>query len=167
MAVPELPSGMWELVAEQLSGAGAGSWRGVLRSVCRPAREGVNVAPAAPGDNQRMDPRVFTSRVELLKWASAQGCPLIDAEEVQRAAVGGGGLDVLLWGVRHRNWPLDQEKCEWAAERGQLAVLQWLRQKGCPWDEVVCRAAAEGGHLELLQWAIEQGLGEGAGVSLG
>ena len=47
--------------------------------------------------------------------------------------------------------------CEFAAERGQLEVLQWLRTNGCEWDMRTCTAAVYGCHLLVLQWARTNG----------
>ena len=48
--------------------------------------------------------------------------------------------------------------CREAAERGSLAVLEWLRSQDppCPWDEWTCTRAAGYGHLEILQWLRSQ-----------
>eukprot|EP00873_Tetraselmis_striata_P009726 jgi/Tetstr1/429990/TSEL_019851.t1 len=104
-----------------------------------------------------MDPRVFTSRVDLLEWAVEQGCALVDDQRVVRAAMVDGRVRVLQWGVQSRGWDMPKQHHKttcWAAEAGKL---EWARGHGCPWDEGTCSAAAEGGHLELLQWAREQG----------
>eukprot|EP00873_Tetraselmis_striata_P039012 jgi/Tetstr1/459276/TSEL_004676.t1 len=126
----------WTAVATQLQGAaGDSSWCGVLRGVCRAARDGAS-GEALEAGRRRMDPRVFTSRVELMEWAAEQGCQLLDRQEVVKAAVEGGSLAVLKWGVDSRGWVLPANKaCEWAAESGHLEVLRWAREQGCPWDE--------------------------------
>jgi hypothetical protein len=45
----------------------------------------------------------------------------------------------------------------YAAEGGQLDVLQWARANGCPWDAETCWGAAHKGHLEVLKWARANG----------
>mmetsp|Transcript_10942 Transcript_10942/g.27521 ORF Transcript_10942/g.27521 Transcript_10942/m.27521 type:complete len:195 (-) Transcript_10942:501-1085(-) len=154
----------WKVVAEHLCVADGGSWHGVLRGVCRASCVGVQRArevDAAKGSGRRrMDPRVFTSRVELLRWAVEQGCALMDDERVVRAAVVDGGLGVLQWGVQSRGWDLPKQHHKttcWAAEAGQLEVLQWAREQGCPWDDATCLEAARSGNLSVLQWARTQG----------
>jgi hypothetical protein len=48
--------------------------------------------------------------------------------------------------------------CSFAAEGGQLEVLQWLREQNCSWDAWTCAAAAFGGYLELLQCTTARGM---------
>eukprot|EP00873_Tetraselmis_striata_P022947 jgi/Tetstr1/443211/TSEL_031251.t1 len=146
---PELSADEWEAVARQLSGSNDGSWRGVLRSVCTSARDGVDFAPTTMKGGRRMDPRVLAVSVELLRWAADQGCGLLDDGRVPLAAVEGGRLGVLQWGVERRCWELPSQICERAAKAGKLEVLQWAREQGCPW--------VHAGNLELLQWARGEG----------
>eukprot|EP00873_Tetraselmis_striata_P038495 jgi/Tetstr1/458759/TSEL_045144.t1 len=136
------------------------NWSGVLRHVCTAAREGVGGAAGTC----RMDPRNFAARWELLAWAAAQTCPLVDG----RACASGGGERRAggdpVGDVESRRWTLSSKICEWAAncgaaaaQEGHLDVLQWAREQGCPWDEVTCAEAAGEGNLEVLQWARAQG----------
>ena len=60
--------------------------------------------------------------------------------------------------LHHRQGRLDKRVvCEYAANYGQLEILQWARANGCPWNEFTCSGAAEGGHLEVLQWLRANG----------
>jgi len=55
----------------------------------------------------------------------------------------------------HRwNWMV----CAFAAERGDIAMLQWARaqEPPCPWSSAVCIAAAQNGNMKMLQWARAQ-----------
>eukprot|EP00873_Tetraselmis_striata_P014015 jgi/Tetstr1/434279/TSEL_023386.t1 len=143
----ELSADEWELVAEQLRGADGGSWRGVLRGVCRAARNGLKRAAAAAeggttgGRRQSIEAggfrsgrillRDLTSRVELLQWAVEQGCALVDDGYVVNEALAGGRLEVLQWGVQSRGWALPRENTAvytscLAAKNGHLEVLKWL-----------------------------------------
>ena len=47
--------------------------------------------------------------------------------------------------------------CIMAARDGHLATLKWLRSRDFPWDEETCEYAADGGNLEELQWAHDNG----------
>jgi len=38
---------------------------------------------------------------------------------------------------------------------GHLAVLRWARAHDCPWSFHTCKYAAEEGQLEVLQWVRE------------
>src|SRR4051794_6761890 len=43
--------------------------------------------------------------------------------------------------------------CNFAAEAGAVALLQWLHFRlHFPWSAATCAAAAFGGHLEVLIW---------------
>ena len=48
------------------------------------------------------------------------------------------------------------ETMEWAAEGGNLELVQWLYASGCPCD-TTCNGAARGGHLKVMQWALAHG----------
>eukprot|EP00873_Tetraselmis_striata_P008604 jgi/Tetstr1/428868/TSEL_001862.t1 len=171
-----------------MEGAEGGSWRGVLRGVCRAARDGVAATMEVGQDNGwrgregsetgrgRMDPRVFVSSVELLRWAAGQGCTLLDDARVVSAAVAGGQLDVMRWALQSCGWALPRETSEWAASRGHLGILRWAREQGCRWDDLTCAAAAKGGvPLESEHMRCRgagraprgSSVGEGAGLSLG
>jgi len=51
----ELPVNAWGVVAQQLGGSDGATWRGLLRGLCRAARDGGDgVAPAAE-DGRRID----------------------------------------------------------------------------------------------------------------
>ena len=67
-------------------------------------------------------------------------------------AAEGGQLDVLQW-ARANGCPWDGSTCAGAAEGGHLDVLQWARANGCPWNETTCEYAVKGGKFELYKWA--------------
>ena len=51
----------------------------------------------------------------------------------------------------------DEITCAYAAEKGHLAVLQWLRSQGCPWNKAEClEKAEENGHTATAAWIREQ-----------
>jgi len=180
---PELPPDGWQAVAEQLTGldpADGATWRGVLRGVCRAARDGVDATTLG----RCMDPCAFTSRLELLAWAAEQSCPWPWAEDCQvfqaakrmatpirvathirlaeicEWAAEAGRLAVLKWAVDSMGcdaWQLCSTACDRAAKGGHPALLQWAREQGCPWSSRTCAAAAEGGHLKVLQWLRARG----------
>eukprot|EP00873_Tetraselmis_striata_P017133 jgi/Tetstr1/437397/TSEL_026080.t1 len=130
---PELSADKWEAVAEQVGGADGGTWRGLLRGVCRAARDGVEGATTTAEGGRRVDLRVMAARLELLHWAEGQGCGMVNDERVLRAVVEGGRLDVLQWGARCGRWALTNRSiCAWAAGAGQLEVLQWQGNRDVP-----------------------------------
>jgi hypothetical protein len=47
--------------------------------------------------------------------------------------------------------------CTYAAENGDLSILQWCRANKCPWDERTCSMAAKNGHVGILQWCRANG----------
>eukprot|EP00873_Tetraselmis_striata_P043536 jgi/Tetstr1/463800/TSEL_008615.t1 len=104
-----------------------------------------------------MDPELFACRMELLKWASEQGCPYVDHRRVMRAAAKGARLGVLQWGVQSRGWELPDGTCEWAAAGGNQAVLKWAReqgrysylQRGGWWRTLASPAVGEGACLPM------------------
>jgi hypothetical protein len=84
-----------------------------------------------------------------LQWACVKG-------RICGIATRAGQLKLLQWARAHgARW--GSYCCEYAAERGDLEMLQWLvfgdnGNDSCPWDEWVCAKAALGGHLNVLQW---------------
>jgi hypothetical protein len=70
--------------------------------------------------------------LEVLQWAAAQGCPLLNKN-------GGFGL------------------CAIAAERGHLEILKWARLQGCEWGPVASRLAALEGHIEMRDHLRDEG----------
>lgn len=79
----------------------------------------------------------------------------MDGERMVRAAVEGGGMGALQWGVQCRGWALPRRICHWAARAGQHEVLQWARASGYSWDCTIRSEASRGvggGHLEILLW---------------
>merc|ERR1712224_965414 len=73
------------------------------------------------------------------------------------SAAAGGQLETLKW-LRSLDppCPCSTWVCNYAAEKGDLEMLQWAREEGCPWEEMACMMAARGGHLEVLQWLRSQ-----------
>ncbi|KAL6055754.1 Rho GTPase [Balamuthia mandrillaris] len=93
-------------------------------------------------------------RLEVLKWARANGCPWDEYTCVFAAKE--GHMELLQWARAH-GCPWDELTCAAAAYGGHLAVLKWARANGCPWNEDTCTQAAQEGHMELLQWARSNG----------
>ena len=65
------------------------------------------------------------------------------------------------WALGMGNIEPSEAWCKGTAERGDLAMLQWLRvhqEPPCPWSEAGCMSiAAARGHLSVVQWLHEQG----------
>ena len=103
--------------------------------------------------------------IEMLRWMISQGA-VITSDAVATAAHA-GRLDAmqLMLKVHLENLDeyedpdlLDEFTCFYAANGGQLEVLQWLKlEADCPWDANTCTEAASGGHLRMLKWAHESG----------
>jgi len=163
---PAMSPDEWEVVAEHLDGADGDTWRGILRGVCRAARDGVERAAAATeaARGARINLRALASRVELLQWVEEQRCAeLVHYDRLVTVAVESGSLSVLKWGVQSRGWQLDLwDICESATRAGQLALLlwakeEWMQEQRCCLERNICREAAAGGQLAVLQAAVEQG----------
>eukprot|EP00873_Tetraselmis_striata_P043274 jgi/Tetstr1/463538/TSEL_008417.t1 len=123
----QLSADEWVVVAAQLAPVEKQTWRGVLRGVCRAARDGVD-GTAASGAT----PFACAGRRELLAWAEEQGGLLLDGVRVQVAMLVGGDLEALRYGVDSRHWEPTSANCRHAALGGRLEVLQLARTQGCP-----------------------------------
>ncbi|KAL6059863.1 putative methyltransferase nsun6 [Balamuthia mandrillaris] len=101
---------------------------------------------------------VGSGRLEVLKWATANGWPW--PRRLCEAAASHGQLALLQWATEEKGPKLlSQDTCTLAAKNGHLEVLKWARANGCPWSEETCQVAAANGHLEVVKWLREGGCG--------
>jgi Ankyrin repeats (3 copies) len=63
----------------------------------------------------------------------------------------------LLQLAREKGYRVDQYVCSEAAAGGHIHILEWARQQDFPWDEYTCARAAETGNFEALKWAVQNG----------
>lgn len=100
---------------------------------------------------------VVVNKIDIARWCINQGCDLTQC----------GGADLIGVAIMHQNLdmikllhenycPKDKEVCHWAAEVGNLEILQWLKDHDYKLGEI-CDIAAEKNHLNVLQWAKENG----------
>ena len=102
---------------------------------------------------------LMLGRVELAKWALAEGCPSQehgDASQINRmasAAVRYGHLELTQWLCKERGSMLDRKVMIDAATSGNIDLVRWLGQRGCQcWGLPIMEAAARYGHLALVKW---------------
>ena len=104
---------------------------------------------------------IVPGRVELVKWALAEGCPREgggQACNLAACAAKHGHLELVRWLVRERGFALDVHLMNGATFSGNLELVRWLRRERCPWNGAVLYEAARAANLELLQWLCgEQG----------
>ena len=170
----------WELVRRKRKG----DFLFPFARVCKGWRK-VQLKLGGRGLCSRATDVIPPGRVELVKWALAEGCPrtkrglclasaaagLGHLELVQwlcgeggfamdkflmRSAARSGNLELVQW-LHANGCPWNFWTCAMAAHHGYLEVLLWLRASGCPWNAMTCTNAASGGHLEVLRWAREHG----------
>ena len=118
-----------------------------------------------PWDKNASTEAARHGHLEVLQWLRANGCPWT-LSMCMSVAEEGEHLETATWVSENACWNgkrTDESAaegtnmCAWAAQHGNLEMLQSLHANGCPWDERTCEAAAAGGHLELLQWARANG----------
>ena len=92
----------------------------------------------------------------MVKWLRAKGYPW--GKVTSNWAAEGGQLEVLQW-MRGQDppCPWGSGVCHFAAGNGHLEVLRWARSQGCPWNEGVPCVAAKCGQLKVLKWLIKEG----------
>jgi len=87
--------------------------------------------------------------VLVLKWARLEAKPPCPRNERTCAnAAKNDRLEVLKW-ARANGCKWDRWVCAWAALNGHLDVLKWAQANGCPWDGETYTKAAQNGHLEV------------------
>jgi hypothetical protein len=80
--------------------------------------------------------------------------PKITMEEILRAAIKNGYIDIVKW-VPKKYYTLKTMKL--AAEYGYLDIMKWLKENNCHWGTIVAELAAKGGYLKILKWLKENG----------
>eukprot|EP01117_Protostelium_nocturnum_P000188 TRINITY_DN10261_c0_g1_i1.p1 TRINITY_DN10261_c0_g1~~TRINITY_DN10261_c0_g1_i1.p1 ORF type:complete len:446 (-),score=114.27 TRINITY_DN10261_c0_g1_i1:174-1511(-) len=104
-------------------------------------------------------------RLNLLKWAYQNKCPLGESSYIMESAAKGGNLPTVMW-LKEKGCQFNSQTCARAARSGRLDVLKWLKRQGCKWDQRTCSEAAKGGHLEVLKWAHSNGAPLGSETSI-
>jgi hypothetical protein len=77
-------------------------------------------------------------------------------EMIVHWAANAGQIDLLEW-AQDRGMHGDTETRMWAASYGHLHAMQWLREDGDTWDSHVISCAEEGGYNYVVEWARENG----------
>lgn len=97
---------------------------------------------------------VKRGHIPVLEWALSIGDVPVDCHAL---AVEFGQLEVLrrLEHVGRVGLPV---RPKYAAQVGNLEMLQYLNALGILFDEECCAAAAEGGHLDVLVWCVSKAL---------
>ena len=105
-----------------------------------------------------------SGRVELVKWALAEGCPTDNGHystpyTVANLAAEFGHLELLKWLCREQGFATNHKMLWSAALCGNLELAKWLQSGEQPFEmnERVMGAAARGGNLELVQWLRGEG----------
>jgi hypothetical protein len=102
--------------------------------------------------------------LETATWVSENAC--WNGKRTDESAA--EGTNMCAWAAQHGNLemlqslhangcPWDESTCSSVAYEGHLEVLQWLRANGCPWDTSTCHWAAANGHFDMLSWAFANG----------
>lgn len=95
---------------------------------------------------------VENGHLQILQWAMAQGCPY--QEEIWEEAAMYGHLNILEWGLKKgHQW---ENGCTWAAEEGELKILQCLLENDCPVDaDEIFDVAKRNGNHNMMHWIID------------
>ena len=153
----------------------------VLAMVCKGWRK-AQLKVGGPLRTRVKSDVILPGRVELAKWALAEGCPREAENGVTMAeaaaqfgnmvlvrwlcgegdfpmtrplmsnAARSGNLELVQWLCGEGAFAMDDEVMGNAACSGNLELVRWLRGEGCDWSAWTCEYAAKGGRLEVLQW---------------
>ena len=109
-----------------------------------------NIVRQIYGTNCISQSRYFCSSQTMIEWAVNCGCSFgIERGNVCGYVAANGDINLLedLCSDASVQYSLNERTCKWAAENGQLVMLQWLRSKSrpCPWDKDIAMHAAKNG----------------------
>lgn len=92
-------------------------------------------------------------------YAVENGRPLskVNTFFVRKTAARGGHLPILQWVESEGYKAWDAKLSAYAAQAGQINVLEWARERGFPFAAYTSRAAAYGGHKKVLLWLRANG----------
>ena len=131
--------------------------------VCKPWRK-AQIKVGGPLRSRVMSDVILPGRVELVKWALAEGCPRERAsyDTMATRAAEYGHEELVLWLVKDEGFELHPNMMAHAVRRGDLELMQLMRAEGysihqdaCEWE--LCSAAALNGRLEILKWLRAEG----------
>ncbi|KAG5181336.1 hypothetical protein JKP88DRAFT_321779 [Tribonema minus] len=90
-----------------------------------------------------------------MEWLVDAGAP-VHVLRAYRHATRRGQFASLEWleDVFDGETPWDESIFAYAAESGNLALLDSLHADGCPWDERASRKAAASGHVQVMEWLL-------------
>ena len=132
----------------------------IFARVCKPWRKAqlkAQVQVGGPLLTRACSYVIDPGRVELAKWALAEGCPRRHSNGINmaHAAAYRGHLELVQWLVRVEGFEMDEMVVSRAARSGNLELVKWLQAMGCGysfWSTETCKMAAQGGALEVLTW---------------
>jgi hypothetical protein len=92
----------------------------------------------------------------MLQWAHEHGC-LVDVSTILRIAASSGHIKVITWVKQQPGVVYDYRIMAIAAEKGHIAMCEYLHAEQCPWNESVYYTAARSGHVGTVRWLQEHG----------
>ena len=112
--------------------------------VCKPWRK-AQIKAGGPLRSRVLSDVVLPGRVELAKWALAEGCPreLASYDTMATRAAFLGHMELVQWLIKDEGFTNGSNEMR-AGVRGtaSLELLQWMRAEGCQWwtcDWELCR----------------------------
>eukprot|EP00953_Heterococcus_sp_UTEX-ZZ885_P001576 1372-Heterococcus_DN1.PRE.3 len=105
--------------------------------------------------NYVCDAQTCNGHLPILQWLVLNGCPW-NTSTFTNAAVKRNDVPMLAW-VKEQGVVFNAKTMKADAEKGHLAVCQYLRAEQCEWDVTACFWAAYGNHIDTLRWLHENG----------
>lgn len=110
----------------------------------------------------------FKGHFEMVKWIINNGYPW--SVQVFRGIISHNNMEMLIWlnemidqkisipvDYQPKYYSWGKKIVAYAAECGNLKMIQWLLNNGYSYNKLACDSAAIGGHLEILKWLIKKG----------
>jgi hypothetical protein len=116
-----------------------------------------NSNPQCPWEQSIFRMASFNGHLNIIKWIIEQNPDFEIDIYTSNFAIVNKHLHIIEW-INQNNFIIDNEICNYIAEKNDLETLKWARSLNPPlyWNEDTCMWATYNGNLEMLKWLKSQ-----------